>query len=192
MTPDPVRQFVRWFRRAQRTGTPLAEAMALATTSRTGAPSVRMVLLKGVDARGFVFFTDARSRKGSDLRANPRAALAFHWQRLGRQVRIAGRVTPVSAAEADAYWETRPRASQLAASVSQQSAPLASRAVLLARWRALTRRTGAGPIPRPAAWTGFRVVPAEIEFWTHKAHRLHHRELYVRRRWRWTRRLLQP
>jgi pyridoxamine 5'-phosphate oxidase len=189
---DPVRQFVRWFRRAQRAGTPLAEAVALATTSRTGAPSVRMVLLKGVDARGFVFFTDARSRKGSDLRANPRAALAFHWQRLGRQVRIAGRVTPVSAAEADAYWETRPRASRLAASVSHQSAPLASRALLLARWRALARRTGAGPIPRPATWTGFRVVPEEIEFWTHQAHRLHHRELFVRARRRWTRRLLQP
>ena len=192
MAPDPMREFARWFRRAERAGAPLAEAMALATASPTGVPSVRLVLLKGVDARGVVFFTDARSRKGSELRRNPRAALAFHWQPLGRQVRIVGRVRPVTAAEADAYWETRPRASRLAASASHQSAPLASRAVLLARWRALGRRYGTGPIPRPATWTGFRVVPDTIEFWTHKDHRLHHRVLYARGRRGWRRRLLQP
>jgi pyridoxamine 5'-phosphate oxidase len=189
---DPLPQFRRWLRRAERAGIPLCEAMALATASRGGVPSVRMVLLKQADARGFVFFTDARSRKGRELRANARAALVFHWQRLGRQVRIEGRVVPVSAAEADAYWESRPRPSRLAASASHQDAPLARRADLLARWRALDRRYRNQPIPRPALWTGFRVVPVAIEFWTHREHRLHHRELYLRTRRGWTRRLVQP
>src|SRR5262249_26216774 len=172
---DPLRQFHGWFRRAARTG-PLAEAMALATASRAGAPSVRMVLLKGVDARGFVFFTDLRSQKGRELRQNARAALAFHWQRLGRQVRIEGRVVPVAVAEADAYWDSRPRESRLAASASHQSAALGARAELLARWHALGRRYRGRPIPRPPSWGGFRVIPRRIEFWTHKEHRLHHRE----------------
>lgn len=192
MAADPIAQFRRWLRHAERAGIPLAEAMALATATRTGAPSVRMVLLKGGDADAFVFFTDVRSRKGRDLRANAHAALVLHWQPFGRQVRIEGRVTPVSDGEADAYWETRPRESRLAASVSHQDAPLVRRARLLARWRALGRRTRGQPIPRPAYWSGFRVVPARIEFWTHKAHRLHHRELYVRAGRGWKRTLLQP
>ena len=171
---------------------PLPEAMALATTSRRGAPSVRFVLLKASDERGFVFFTNAESAKGRDLAANPRAALTFYWNATGKQVRIEGRVAPVSPAEADAYWATRPRASQLAALASRQSARLPSRASLEARWRRLRRQYRGKPIPRPATWTGFRVVPASIEFWTHQEHRLHHRELFVRARRGWRRSLLQP
>jgi len=166
--------------------------MALATAARRGAPAVRFVLLKAADRRGFVFFTDGRSRKGRELHASRRAAVAFYWNALGRQVRIEGRVEEVSAAEADAYWATRPRASQLAALASQQSAALASRRALMRRWAQLRRRYRRRPVPRPPTWTGFRIVPASIEFWTHREHRLHDRELCVRTRAGWTRRLLQP
>jgi pyridoxamine 5'-phosphate oxidase len=177
---------------ARRAGATLPEAMALATVSRRGRPSARFVLLKGADDRGVVFFTDARSRKGADLAARPRAAVALHWCETGKQVRVTGRVVPVTAAEADAYWETRPRESRLAASASHQSAPLANRATLLRRWTALRRRYQGQPIPRPPKWTGFRIVPEAIEFWTHRAHRLHERELFVRTRRGWRRTLLQP
>ena len=192
MAQDPIARFHRWFRQARRAGTRLPEAMALATATPRGAPSLRFVLLKAVDARGFVFFTSAASAKGKDLDANPRAALTFYWNALGRQVRIEGRVGRVSAEEADAYWATRPRASQLAALASQQSARLPSRRWLEARWRRLRRRYRGRPVPRPSTWTGFRLVPGAIEFWTHREHRLHHRELFVRTRRGWRRRLLQP
>ncbi len=144
MPADPIARFRRWFADAERTGMPLPEAIALATADRRGRPSVRYVLLKHVDARGFVFFTDGRSRKGGDIAANPEAAFAVYWDALGKQVRVEGRVAMVSPVEADAYWATRPRESRLAASVSHQSATLARRSDLLSRWRALGRRhTGA-------------------------------------------------
>jgi pyridoxamine 5'-phosphate oxidase len=189
---DPIARFRRWYRVAERARIPLADAMALATADGAGRPSVRFVLLKRAAADGFVFFTDGRSRKGDDLRRRPRAALAFYWHATGKQVRVEGRVRAVSAEEADAYWETRPRASRLAALASTQSARLAGRGALLARWRALGRRYRGASVPRPAAWTGFRLVPEAIEFWTRGPHRLHHRERFERRRGRWTRRLLQP
>ena len=192
MRHDPLRQFDRWFGQAQRARIHLAEAMAVATADQRGRPSVRFVLLKQGDHRGFVFFTNAGSRKGRELRANPRAAAAIHWDALGKQVRIEGRVEKVTAAEADAYWVTRPRASQLGALASQQSATLASRSDLLARWRTLRQRYRGKPIPRPPGWTGFRIVPEAIEFWIHQNHRLHHRELFVYTRRGWTRKLLQP
>jgi pyridoxamine 5'-phosphate oxidase len=192
MTPDPVLRFRRWLRRAERAGARLPEAVALATARSDGTPSVRFVLLKEVDRRGLVFFTDGRSRKGRELARNPRAALAVHWTALGRQVRVEGRVEPVSPAEADAYWETRPRASRLAAAASHQSARLRSRAWLLGRWEQLRRRHRGRPVPRPPAWTGFRIVPDTVEFWTHRARRLHERELFIRRRRGWQRSLLAP
>src|SRR5205814_10020263 len=130
--------------------------------------------------------------KGRELRASARAAVAFYWHRLGKQVRIEGRVEEVSPAEADAYWATRPRASQLAALASEQSAALASRRALSARWTALRRRYRRRPVPRPPTCTGFRLVPASIELWTHREHRPHERELVVRTRAGWRRRLLQP
>ena len=189
---DPIAKFIRWLADARRLRIPNYEAMALATAMRSGKISVRFVLLKKIDERGFVFFTDARSRKGRELRDNPRASLALYWQPKGRQVRVEGRVEEVTPAEADAYWETRPRGSRLAASVSHQSAPLARRAELLAAWHRLDRRTAAGPIPRPRAWTGYRVIPRAIEFWKRGEFRLHERERYLRSRDGWRRTLLQP
>ncbi|GIW39850.1 MAG: pyridoxine/pyridoxamine 5'-phosphate oxidase [Candidatus Binatia bacterium] len=192
MPPDPIGKFGTWFARARRAGEPQPEAMALATSDPRGKPSVRFVLLKHVDRRGFVFFTDRRSRKGRELRNNPRAAAVLYWPRLGRQVRLEGRVEPVSSDEADRYWRTRPKTSQIAASVSRQSRRLASRTELLQEWRRLRKRFARTEVPRPAYWTGFRLVPETIEFWTHRAHRLHHRECFVRSPSGWKSFLLQP
>ena len=166
--------------------------MALATAARDGKTSVRFVLLKGIDERGFVFFTDARSRKGRELRGNPRASLAFYWQPKGRQVRVEGRVKEVTPAQADAYWSTRPRQSQLAAAASHQSARLRSRAELLARFARLAKALHGRDVARPPSWTGFRLRPDTVEFWTHREHRLHQREIYVRRGRGWRHELLQP
>src|SRR5271167_4790810 len=189
---DPIARFIRWLEHARRTGIPNYEAMALATAERNGKTSVRFVLLKGIDERGFVFFSDVRSRKGRELRSNPFASLAFYWQPLGREVRGEGRVEEVTAVEADAYWPTRPRQSQLAASASHQSARLRSRAELIARCARLAKKFRGREVPRPPSWTGFRVRPDAIEFWTQRAHRLHNREAYFRRGRGWRRDLLQP
>jgi pyridoxamine 5'-phosphate oxidase len=189
---DPIAKFIRWLDDARRLRIPNCEAMALATAERDGKTSVRFVLLKGIDERGLVFFTDARSRKGRELRGNPRASLALYWQPKGRQVRVEGSVEEVTPAEADAYWPTRPRQSQLAASASHQSARLRSRAELLARCARLASKFRGQEIPRPSSWTGFRVRPDAIEFWTDRKHRLHEREVYIRQRRGWRRDLLQP
>jgi pyridoxamine 5'-phosphate oxidase len=191
-TDDPIAKFIRWFHQARRLKIPNYEAMALATAARGGKASVRFVLLKAIDRRGFVFFTDARSRKGRELRAAPRAALAFYWQAKGRQVRVEGRVNEVTRAESDTYWTTRPRQSQLAASASHQSARLGSRATLLTRVGELDRKFKGRDVPRPSWWTGFRLRPDAIEFWTHREHRLHDREIYHRHGRGWRRDLLQP
>jgi pyridoxamine 5'-phosphate oxidase len=187
---DPIAKFIRWFEDAKGLGIPNYEAMALATAA--GNASVRFVLLKGIDERGFVFFTDARSRKGRELRGNPRASLALYWQPNGRQIRVEGSVEEVTPAEADAYWQGRPRQSQLAAAASYQSARLGSRAELLARCARLARKFRGRDVPRPLSWTGFRMRPDAIEFWTHREHRLHDREIYVRHGRGWRRDLLQP
>ena len=192
MAVDPVARFRRWFREATRTRVPLPEAVALATASPNGRPSVRFVLLKEADRDGFVFFTDGTSRKGRELARNPYASLACYWDRIGKQVRVEGRIVPVAPEEADAYWATRPRGSRLAALSSSQSAALGSRGELLARWRRLQRRHSRGDVPRPAAWSGYRIVPRTIEFWTRGEDRLHHREEFRRTRTGWRRRLLQP
>jgi pyridoxamine 5'-phosphate oxidase len=189
---DPIAKFIRWFDDARRARIPNYEAMALATAVRSGKTSVRFVLLKRLDHRGFVFFTDARSRKGRNLRGNPHASLAVYWQPKGRQVRVEGRVEEITPAEADAYWRTRPRQSQLAATASHQSARLRSRAELLARVARLARKFRGREVPRPPLWTGFRVRPDAIEFWTHREHRLHDREIYLRDGRGWRRDLLQP
>lgn len=192
MTQDPIRRFRRWYAEAERAGIRLPDAMALATAARGGTPSVRFVLLKGADERGFVFFTDSRSRKGRELAARRQAAVALYWDEIGKQVRIEGRIVPVSAAEADAYWATRPRANRLAGMVSMQSSPMPSHAWLLARWRRLRRDLAGAEVPRPARWTGYRIVPDAIEFWTRGTHRLHLREAYARSRRGWRRVWLQP
>jgi pyridoxamine 5'-phosphate oxidase len=189
---DPIAKFIRWLDDARRARIPNYEAMALATATPGGKTSVRFVLLKGIDERGFVFFTDARSRKGWELRGNPHASLAIYWQPKGRQVRVEGRVAEVAPAEADAYWPTRPRQSQLAASASHQSARLRSRAELLTRCARLARKFRGREVQRPPYWTGFRVLPDAIEFWTHREHRLHDRVIYFRHGRGWRRDLLQP
>jgi pyridoxamine 5'-phosphate oxidase len=189
---DPLRLLGRWLNQARRAAVPLAEAMALATTDGRGQPSVRFMLMKNVDARGLVFYTNVASRKGRELRHNPRAAAAFYWHASGKQVRVEGRVEAVAAAEADAYWATRPRASQIGALASAQSAPLRRRADLLARWRRLERAYRGRPVPRPRGWTGYRLVADVVELWIRHEPRLHHRVRYTRTRRGWTRRLLQP
>ena len=189
---DPIAKFIRWLEDARRARIPNYEAMALATAARGGKSSVRFVLLKGIDQRGFMFFTDARSRKGRELRGNPHGSLALYWQPKGRQVRVEGRVEEILSAEADTYWSTRPRQSQLAATASHQSARLRSRADLLARVARLARKFRGREVPRPPLWTGFRVLPDAIEFWTHREHRLHDREIYLRQGRGWRRDLLQP
>jgi pyridoxamine 5'-phosphate oxidase len=191
LDPDPLRQFERWYRAAE--GAVRApEAMALATATRDGAPSVRMVLLKGFDADGFVFYTGYESRKGEELAGNPRAALLFYWDPLGRQVRIEGSVERIAREESDAYFHSRPRAAQLAAFASRQSTVLADRNELIERYAQLERDLDGRDVPLPDAWGGFRLVPDAYEFWQHRESRLHDRFRYRRERDTWTIERLSP
>src|SRR5690606_19359871 len=192
MDEDPHALFDAWLAEA-RAGEPNdPEAMALATADASGAPSVRMVLLKGHDARGFVFYTNSRSRKGGELGENPRAALLFPWKSLRRQVRIEGPVEPVSDEEADAYFATRARASQLGAWASDQSRPLESRALFEARYEAAALDHEGREVPRPPHWKGYRVKAERIEFWRDRPHRLRERRLFVREGEGWRESLLFP
>ena len=181
LASDPLEQFRRWFAEAG-AAVEVPEAMALATATADGAPSVRMVLLKGFDERGLVFYSHHTSRKGRELDANPQAALLFHWSPLGRQVRAEGRAERVSPEESDAYFATRPRGAQVGALASRQSEALESRAELDELLAEVTRELGEGPVPRPPTWGGFRLLPEAWEFWQHRASRLHDRFRYTRER----------
>jgi pyridoxamine 5'-phosphate oxidase len=175
---DPFALFSAWFADAEGKEPNDPNAMALATVGRTGVPDLRMVLLKGFDAEGFVFYTNLESAKGGDLAYNPAVALLFHWKSLRRQVRVQGKAEPVSDAEADAYFATRPRDSQIGAWASRQSRPLESRFALEREVARYALKFGVGPVPRPPFWSGFRVVPARFEFWTDKPFRLHERLIF--------------
>jgi pyridoxamine 5'-phosphate oxidase len=189
---EPFTRFADAFARARASEPHDPTAMSLATADRTGAPSVRVVLLKGVDERGFVFYTNRTSRKGDDLAANPRAALCLYWPVLGEQVRVEGPVEPVADAESDAYFASRPRESQLGAWASRQSRPLERHELLVERVRDLDVEHGGHEVPRPRWWGGYRVLPERIEFWRHGEFRLHHRELYTRDGAGWRKELLNP
>jgi pyridoxamine 5'-phosphate oxidase len=178
--PDPLRQFELWFEQAQATGMPMPEAAALATASVEGAPSVRMVLVKDFDQRGFVFFSNYTGRKGLELAANPHAALLFHWSALGRQMRIEGPVERTSADETAAYVRSRPRRSQLSALASPQSQAIVGREVLERRVADLEERYGADELPLPSDWGGFRVAAQSFELWQQRDDRLHDRLRYRR------------
>ena len=180
LLPDPIALAQRWVADAQAAGIEQADAMTLATATPDGRPSARAVLLKGIDARGFAFFTNYESRKARELDANPHAALVLLWISLQRQVRVAGRVTLLDADESDAYFATRQRGSQLGAWASEQSQPLLERAELERRWQAIDERYAGGAVPRPSHWGGYRVEPDEIEVWQGRADRLHDRFAYTR------------
>ena len=177
---DPFALFETWFAEAQASEPNDPNAMALATATTAGAPSLRMVLLKGHGPDGFAFYTNFESRKGHELAANPQVALLFHWKSLRRQVRVEGRVEEVTAAEADAYFASRHPVSRLGSAASDQSRPLPDRATYLARVDELSARYPAGDVPRPPNWSGYRVVPSALEFWIDRDHRLHERRRFVR------------
>jgi pyridoxamine 5'-phosphate oxidase len=191
-TDDPIAAFSALFEQAKRSGLDEPEAMVLSTVDQDGRPSSRYVLLKEVDPRGFVFYTNLESRKARALAANPYAALCFYWPPLDKQVRIEGDVERVSDEEADAYFATRPRESQLGAWASKQSAALDARASLEQQVEETRTRFEGRAVPRPSYWSGFRVVPHAIEFWTRHAARLHDRARFTRENGQWRRTLLYP
>ena len=189
---DPFALFSRWLAEAGRTEPNDPNAFALATTDAGGAPDVRMVLLKALEGGGFTFYTNLESAKGLQLLANPRAAMLFHWKTLRRQVRVRGAASPVSAAEADAYFAERARDARIGAHASQQSRPLESRAALEARIAELEARFAGAEPPRPPHWSGWRITPRAFEFWRDRPFRLHDRLLFERDGDGWRRGLLQP
>ena len=192
MADDPIALFDAWFAEAKTSEINDADAMSVATSTSDGRPSVRIVLLKGHGPEGFTFFTNAESRKGEELVSNPQAALLLHWKSLRRQVRIEGPVEEVSSDEADAYFATRGRDSQIGAWASAQSRPMDRRETFEARVNEVNDRFAGMDVPRPPRWTGFRVSPQRIEFWSDRPHRLHERRLFIRTEQGWDEGLLYP
>jgi pyridoxamine 5'-phosphate oxidase len=189
---DPIALFVAWLGEAARREPNDANAMTLATVDEAGMPDARMVLLKGVDAAGFTFFTNVESAKGRELAARPKAALVFHWKSLRRQVRVRGDIAPVTPAEADAYFATRARSSQLGAWASEQSRELPDRLALERRIGEMGLKFGLGAVPRPPHWSGYRLTPRSLEFWRDRPFRLHERLAFERAEGGWTVKRLYP
>ncbi len=189
---QPFELFSTWFDAAVAAQIPDPNAMTLATATPEGIPSARIVLLRGHDERGFAFFTNYQSRKGDELAANPHATLVFFWAALERQVRVEGRVEKVSARESDVYFQNRPRGHQLGAHASPQSQVIASRELLESRLAEVIAKIGDGPVPRPAHWGGYRVIPSVVEFWQGQTDRLHDRVRYRRQETGWTIERLAP
>jgi pyridoxamine 5'-phosphate oxidase len=191
-SPDPIALFGEWLQEAAASEPNDPNAMALASVDESGLPDVRMVLLKGFDARGFVFYTNYESAKGREILSHPKAAAVFHWKSLRRQVRLRGAVSQVTGAEADEYFATRSRGSRIGAWASQQSRPLESRFALEKAVAKYTAKFAIGEIPRPAYWSGFRIDPVEMEFWSDGAFRLHDRIRFTREGEGWTKARLYP
>lgn len=190
--PDPISLFKRWYREAENAGTLLPEAMALATATRKGAPSIRMVLHRGFSRGGFVFYTNYNSRKAAELLANPRAAIVFHWPLLERQVRAEGRVEKLTRLESDRYFGSRPRESRLSAWISPQSAEIPDRAFLERKFEEARMSFTGKAVPRPPFWGGFRLIPDQIEFWHGQPYRLHDRICYLKKSRGWRTICLAP
>lgn len=189
---DPIALFAEWMAEAETSEPVEPSAMALATANAEGVPSVRMILLRGYDERGFVFYTNTQSRKGDEIQANPHAALCFHWKSLGRQVRVEGPIALIETHESDAYFSSRDRGSQIGAWASDQSRPMASRRALEKRIAKFVAKFGLGKVPRPEHWAGYRVTPLLIEFWREARFRLHERVVYHRGEDGWTSQRLYP
>ncbi len=192
LAEDPWALFAAWMEEARLSEPEDHNAMALATAGSDGLPDVRMILMKGLDPRGIVFYTNVESAKGQELAQNPQAAIVLHWKSLRRQIRARGPVSRVTAEEADAYFESRRRESRLGAIASRQSRPLVDRATLMAEVEALAARYENGPVPRPENWTGFRIAPVQIEFWQNGDFRLHDRVRFTRAGAGWDRARLYP
>lgn len=192
MNPNPFTQFASWFTEARASEPTLAEAVCLATATKSGRPSVRMVLLKQVGEAGFVFYTNLESRKADELTENPQAALLFHWKSLGRQVRIEGQVERVSEADAKAYFDSRPKASRLSAWASPQSKVVPNRTFLVDRVAKLEKQYSGEDVPLPAFWGGYRVIPGQFEFWINRDDRLHDRFVYTKEGDGWDMTMLGP
>jgi pyridoxamine 5'-phosphate oxidase len=192
VSPDPMTEFARWFDEAVKAEVQEPNAMTLATAGQDSAPSARIVLLKGFDERGFVFFTDYRSQKGTELEQNPRAALVFYWPELERQIRITGGTEPVGRAESEAYFRTRPRGSRISAWVSHQSQVIGSRKLLEERVPELEKRYPGEDVPLPPYWGGIRLAPRTVEFWQGRTSRLHDRIRYTRDAQGWRIERLSP
>ncbi len=188
---DPIADFLQAVKQARGAGVDTTPA-ALGTTDERGRPSVRMVLVRHADARGFVFHTNYLSRKARDLASNPQAALCFHWPAIEQQIRVEGPVERLAETESDAYFATRPRGSQIGAWASEQSAPLAARELLHERYREVEKRFAAGDVPRPPFWGGYRLIPDRLEFWHGRLDRLHDRVLYTRQGAAWRKERLYP